>query len=202
MASIVVGLDLSLAATGMVRLAVGADHIEGELAKLVKSKPTEEKSPTAEMHRLLTIKEEIRSFLEIEQPDLVAIEGLAFMARNTTALVQLAGLSYLVREWLVLKRIHFVIVAPTTLKKFIVGKGNAQKDLMMMETYKRYDRTYTDNNECDAHALAQVCLALRGDNTRPLTAFQEQVVNLLKIQYEKNDEEGGNKKASKEVCTA
>jgi len=67
-----------------------------------------------------------------------SIEGMAFMAKNTTSLVQLAALNYMVREWIVYDENKFIIVAPSSLKKFITGKGNAHKDLMMMTVYKKY----------------------------------------------------------------
>lgn len=184
--SIVVGLDLSLAATGVVTLGILRDGEELEFSDLIKTKPDSEKTPLAEIERLLRIKQGIIEIIEKVHSGLclVVIEGLAFSIRNTTALVQLAGLNYLIREYLLLRKIPFVIVAPTTLKKFITSKGNAQKDLMLLETFKRYGRTYTDDNLCDGHALAQVGLALLGKNKVPLDRAQTEVLTLLTPQYE------------------
>jgi Holliday junction resolvasome RuvABC endonuclease subunit len=141
--STIVGLDLSLTGTGMVVLDNGSIMTK----KLIKTKPTA-KNPLKEVERLLTIKAEITSELERVKPDLVLVEGLAFGARNATATMQLAGLNYLIREYLAVKKLPFVVVAPTTLKKFILGKGVGPKDVMLLETFKRYGISFMDNNLC------------------------------------------------------
>lgn len=177
--STIAGLDLSLTGTGMVILDNGSVMSK----KLIKTKPTL-KTPLAEIIRLLTIKAEITKELERVNPDLVLIEGMAFSVRQTTAVMQLAGLNYMVREYLAIKKIPFVIVAPTTLKKFIIGKGVGPKDLMMLEVYKNFGVSFLDPDTCDAFALAQCGVALKGENRKRLTKPQEEVVNLLKMQYE------------------
>jgi len=78
--------------------------------------------------------------------------------------------------------IPFIIVAPTSLKKFITGNGAAKNDVMLMETFKRYGVTILDDNECDAYGLAQVGLALLNGNSKSTTKLQEEVLTLLKKQ--------------------
>jgi crossover junction endodeoxyribonuclease RuvC len=86
----------------------------------------------------------------------------------------------MMREALAKEFIKFVIVAPSTLKKFVTGKGNAPKDLMLMEVYKRYGVTFTDDNLCDGFALAKVAHVLTtGDK---VTKFQQEVIDLLNKQ--------------------
>lgn len=48
----------------------------------------------------------------------------------------------------------FLTVSPTSLKKFVTGKGNSNKDLMMLEVFKRWGYSSTTNNVADAVALA------------------------------------------------
>jgi Holliday junction resolvasome RuvABC endonuclease subunit len=115
-------------------------------------------------------------------PDLVLIEGLAFMARNTTALVQLAGLNYLMRILLDEFEWPFVIVAPSSLKKFITQKGNADKNVMMMTVYKDYGHEFMDDNVCDGYSLAVCGQAVLGNPLKDLTIPQKEVINLLKSQ--------------------
>jgi crossover junction endodeoxyribonuclease RuvC len=50
---------------------------------------------------------------------------------------------------------HYLMVAPTALKKFITGKGNAKKELMLMKIFKRYGLEFENNNLADAYALAR-----------------------------------------------
>jgi len=95
--------------------------------------------------------------------------------------VQLAALNYLTRELIYDINKEFIIVAPTSLKKFITGKGNSGKDIMILETYKRYGVSFDDNNICDAFSLAKVGEALYNKKIK-LTKPQAEVINLLKEQ--------------------
>ena len=74
-------------------------------------------------------------------------------------------------------------MTPTTLKKFITGKGAGPKDVMLLETYKRYGISFLDNNLCDAFGLAQCGVALLKENKEPLLSFQKEVCNTLAPQY-------------------
>lgn len=115
-------------------------------------------------------------------PTIAVIEGIAFMARNTASLAQLAALNYMTRSLVYNYRTPFVIVAPTSLKKYITGSGVAEKGTLMMEIYKRYGVTIRDNNEADAYGLAQIGLALNGGNSKDITKKQQEVLDLVKKQ--------------------
>jgi len=178
---ITVGIDLSLTGTGVVILKDG--NILDK--KLIKSKPSGDK-PKDEVIRLKNIVKDIYNTIFLNDkiglpfPDLVAIEGIAFMARNTGSIMQLAALNYMTREIVNDKNIPFVMVAPTTLKKFITGKGIGPKDVMMLDIYKKYHVSFTDNNLADAFGLAKVAEALLGDDKH--TKRQEETINILKKQ--------------------
>lgn len=47
-------------------------------------------------------------------------------------------------------------VTPTMLKKYVTGKGHAEKDGMRMEVLKRWAYESTDNNDADAYALMRL----------------------------------------------
>lgn len=178
---ITVGLDLSLTKTGYA--IVGGDGIV--LASgVIKSKPSGD-SPLAETQRIVKIAEEVVQKIDEvcleDDPVLVAIEGLAFMAKGTS-LVQLAGLNYLIRTLLAQFHWPFLIVAPTTLKKFITGSGKGDKDMMMMSVFKNYGFESMDNNECDSYALAVCGMALLGNPLKELGIPQKEVISLLKKQ--------------------
>ena len=176
------GIDLSLTGTGVVLL-----DEKGELKhqKLIKSKKDGDR-PIDELLRLERIRDEVEKEIMSSgwEPKIVCVEGLAFMARNTTALVQLAALNYLIRGMLYSLAIDFVIVAPTTLKKFVTGKGNADKNIVLMEIYKRYDQTFTDDNLGDAYGLAQIALSIH-DGEFATTQEQKAVLKTLEHQYAK-----------------
>ncbi|MBW2559181.1 MAG: crossover junction endodeoxyribonuclease RuvC [Deltaproteobacteria bacterium] len=171
-----IGVDTSLVSTGLVILIDGKLHCR----ETIKSKPTKEKTPKAELKRIIRIVEAIADTMDEYKPEVLVIEGLAFMARNTTALVQLSALNYMVRHEAYKRSIPFYVVAPTSLKKFITGKGNSQKDQMMLETYKRYGVSILDNNECDAYGLARIGYAMTGKDK--IISLQQEVLDLLKKQ--------------------
>jgi len=177
---LVIGIDPSLCETGIIGLRGG----KVEFSHLVKSKKTGD-TPLAELDRLRDITNEIEFILDKYKPKLVMIESLAFMARNTTALAQLCGLNYFIRN-VAYKSYTTYMVTPTGLKKFIASKGNCQKDLMMLETYKKYKISFTNNNSCDAHALARVGEAILNPDLK-LNQQQQEVVAVIKKQYEKNN---------------
>lgn len=170
------GLDLSLTSTGVIQLEEG--KIIGR--QVLKSLKRGDK-PIDDLRRLIDLREDIRHLIKHYNVDVAVVEGLAFLARNTQALTQLAGLNYMVKEMLAEMKIPFYIVAPSALKKFITGKGNCAKELMLLETYKRYGESFSDDNLCDAYGLAKIGEAIITKDIK-LTKPQEEVVKLVQKQ--------------------
>ena len=172
----VLGIDPSLTGTGVVTLSgrgkvLSADHIR---SYPVKTYPLEVK-------RIRGITDTVLS--AAEGCSLAVMEGLAFMAHNTTALVQLSALNYFIREGLMNMEIPFIIVAPSSLKKFVTGKGNAKKDSIFLEVYKRWGESFTNDNEADAYGMAQIAWVLANPGVeKGLPEFQQEVITLLKTQ--------------------
>ena len=177
---IIAGVDLSLTGTGLIVLNDGKVTRQ----ELIKTKPT--KSAKEEVLRLRRIVDQLLVVIKDECPNVVIIEGMAFMARNTTALVQLAGLNYLLRDELVKLGIPFVIVAPTSLKKFITGAGNTSKDQIMLHVFKKWDVTLLNDNLADAFGLAKCGEALIG-KVGKLTQPEAEVIKLLQPQWINRD---------------
>lgn len=176
--SCIVGLDLSLTGTGVIVLKEG----KLDCQQLIKSKPPADKSYLTETRRLMKIRDQIAEIVDNKKPVLAVIEGMAFSIRSTTALTQLSGLNYMTREMLIERNIPFIIVAPTSLKKFVTGSGAAKKDVMLLETFKRYGISFADDNLADSHALARCGLALLGEEEGKLTLKQQEVIKLLNEQ--------------------
>ena len=178
---ITAGLDLSLVKTGF---AVVEDNGNVLSSGIIKSRPSGDK-PIEETRRIVKIAEDtvqkIDNILSSKNPDLVVIENLAFMAQGTS-LTQLAGLNYLIRILLDEFKWPWILVAPTSLKKFITGSGKGDKDMMMMAVYKNYGFEAKNNDENDAYALAVCGLAVLGKPLIKLTKPQSEVVDLLKKQ--------------------
>jgi crossover junction endodeoxyribonuclease RuvC len=167
----IIGIDPSLTNTGLV-------IIEDNKFKAIniKTKPTN--TVIEELKRLLTI----RDGFKLDGVDIAVMEGVAFGIRKTSALSQLSALNYLIRERLYREKVPFIIVPPTVLKKFITSRGNAKKEEMLLETYKRYEVSFNDNNTCDAYGLAKIGEAVI-DKSIKILAFQKDIINNLREQY-------------------
>jgi len=144
---IVMGLDLSLTATGVVAVDDNWRIVE---RRLITSTPKEENTP-----RLTKIAISIMLSVGKIRPDLVTIEGPAFGISKTTSIFQLGELAGIVKRDLFTTNFPFIIVPPSQLKKFVTGKGNAKKDLMLLAVHKKYGEDFEDDNLCDAYVLAR-----------------------------------------------
>ena len=89
--------------------------------------------------------------------EVVAVEGLAFGARGQ-AMLDLAGLGWVVRLALAEAGVRFVDIPPSTLKKFATGKGNAAKPEMLAAAIRRLGYEGHQADEVDALWLLQAAL--------------------------------------------
>jgi len=142
-----VGVDLSLTETGLVVL----DRNFKILQQILVST-----NPTVNIEcRISEIKESIWKFFN--KDSVIYIEGLSFGSRGGKML-ELGGLHYYIRTHLYLTGFDFKTVPPTSLKKFITGKGNCKKELMLLKVYKKFGIEFDNNNLCDAYSLARLAV--------------------------------------------
>lgn len=148
----VMGLDPSLVSTGVVVIHPQDNVFHAAIKTKAGTETTE---------RIDQIARKVMELVTLHQPDLIVVEGLAFGARGQSML-DLAGLHHILRRDLMLHRVE--VVPPTTLKKFVTGKGNAKKDQMRLFVFKRWGVEFLTTDETDAYALAQWGQALlRGE---------------------------------------
>lgn len=152
---VLVGLDPSLRGTGCVVLqSESKDVLQTELISTSSTDCIE--------YRIDTIWKELVSRVfypyktEIEH---VGLESLAFGAKGQRR-DQLAGLHYRIRVGLFtgFPRIPVVLVSPSSLQKFVTGKGRVKKNMMMLSCYKKFGFEPSDDNICDAYCLARFIL--------------------------------------------
>ena len=74
----------------------------------------------------------------------------------------MAKLNGIVEFWLWHRRIPYVLVAPSTLKKFILSSGKAEKSFIVREVYKAYALDAGTDDEADACVLAHIGACLTG----------------------------------------
>jgi crossover junction endodeoxyribonuclease RuvC len=144
----VVGLDLSLTATGVAVIdTVCAVHY----TTVIQTKEKEYK-------RLRCIVREIRdTIFDNTNVDLVVVEGPSYGSTGR-AFHQIAGLWWLVTYILTVNEQPFAVVPPTSAKLYLTGSGRASKDDMVREATRRFDWFKGDNNQADALALCAMGL--------------------------------------------
>ena len=149
----ILGLDLSLNHTGWCSFTIG------EPGSLEYGVHDQEKSQRSDIEKM----DSILNWLEPRLlPDTaVLIEGFAFGARGN-AVVQLAGLQYLVRHRMFKKAVPFKLVTPNQAKKFLTGKQHCDKNLIIKEVLKRYRIDVDDDNVADAINLNKIGQAFLG----------------------------------------
>ena len=108
---------------------------------------------------LKTIQREVdpveKEFLEIY------LEGYAYCARGASV-ISLGELGGLYRVMLAQKWGGYYEVPPTSMKKFVCGKGNANKNVVLEQCYRKFTKgsdTLKNDNEVDAYCLARFGVA-------------------------------------------
>lgn len=164
----VLGLDLSLTGTGFVVLD---DHAHVITAGTIKTK-------NVGMPRLHEIKMYVNNLLQSYQPTQVCVEGYSMGSRAGQAF-SIGELGGIIRLMLWHTSTRYQDVPPTSLKKFVTGKGTAMKDEIMLHVFKRWGWEPGDNNQADAYGLARIAWHLE-HGTQGLIAPQLEVMKGLK----------------------
>jgi len=163
----VAGLDLSLKLTGLVVLDVDT----GTLIDCRSIKPKGKG-----LWRCRWLRNHLIGAMDKHRPVKIAIEGYAYGMRGQ-GVYQLGELGGIVRLGLMEAGVSIMDVPPATLKKFVTGKGNAKKELMMLAVYKRWGVSCSEHDEADAYGLAQLARATVTDVK--LAKFQREALKAL-----------------------
>lgn len=163
---IFIGLDLSLASTGVATI-----HGDIITVRRVTSKATQgDTADTAA--RLTRIVADILGVIPLADHTHVAIEGPSYASVGFGQHVR-GGLWWMVRAELAREGVDTIIAAPATVKKYATGKGNAGKDAVLAAVIKRYPQVdVTGNDEADALVLAAIAARVYG---APIEASLPQV---------------------------
>lgn len=137
---LVVGVDLSLTATGIAHLSRRG---------LVTDTLAEKSRGLIRLRRLAATITALTA-----SANLVCVEGPAYSQGLAAGYHERAGL-----HWLLLDRLWdtgkpVAVIGPSVLKKFATGKGNASKDAMILAAARRFPTFVGDNNQADALWLA------------------------------------------------
>lgn len=144
------GLDIALANNGVCLL--------DEESNIVISKVIETKSSDVIEYRIESLCNEVTKIIDEYENhlDRIYLEGVSYGSNGRT-FSQICGMHYSLRYILYTNYVLPVhIVEPTKLKKYITGKGNCRKDLILLNVYKKYGVEFDDDNLADAFVLAMM----------------------------------------------
>jgi Holliday junction resolvasome RuvABC endonuclease subunit len=111
-----------------------------------------------------------------ETANVIVMEGYSFGSMpGQSRIHELGGI---VRYHLAREQHNWLEVPPSTLKKFLTGKGNADKNVVLKEVYRRYGLDLNDDNMADAFGLAKIGEAMI--STAGLPVFQVEVIEGIK----------------------
>lgn len=147
------GLDLSLATSGICLIDNETNIVNCEVFRTNSSDPIEK--------RILEINDYICDLISNYYDDLKSIylEGISFGSTGRS-FSEICGVHYYIR--CSISKIYgldnniLTLIQPTTLKKFVTGKGQCKKELMLLYVYKNYGVEFNDNNLADAYSLARM----------------------------------------------
>lgn len=104
------------------------------------------------VQRLKFIKGTFTQLVGRAEPEILVLEGYSMGSRTgkTFDIGELGGMFKLEADY---HGMTTLIVSPSTLKKWVTGKGNADKKQMKAAVRKRWKYDFKSDDECDAVAL-------------------------------------------------
>jgi Holliday junction resolvasome RuvABC endonuclease subunit len=153
-ATVTVGIDQSL--TGFAITVLNVEKPEQYLTWVYKS-------PYFGIERLADIREwlidnlnyieEHWSIIDVAMEGTVLASHAALVLGELSATVRLAIFDFFGNDD---DRRFPLKIPPMTLKKYAAGKGNAKKQEMLLQIYKRWGIEFNDDNAADSYALARL----------------------------------------------
>lgn len=103
------------------------------------------------VERLADIVGKIGEIIDKYNIDFVTLEDYSFgsKGRATFSLGEMCGC---IKYYLFSRDIEFLIIPINTWKKFLCG-GNVGKDMILLAAYKKWNKEFKNNNECDAFCM-------------------------------------------------
>lgn len=153
---VTIGIDQSL--TGFALTVMSIDDPTKHLTWVYKS-------PYFGVERLVDIRQWLLDTFDYIQTELhmnivdVAMEGTVLASQAALVLGELSATVRLTIYDLFDEgdeRRYPLRVPPMTLKKYAAGKGNAKKQEMLLQIYKRWNVEFNDDNAADSYALARL----------------------------------------------
>ncbi len=146
------GLDVALANSGLCLLNKDSEIIISEVLKTKKDDIIEE--------RIKQICEFVHNIILGYSIQSIYLEGLSYGSTGQS-FSEMCGVHYCLRcmiyEDFDLNKLS--IITPSQLKKFITGKGNCKKDLILLNVYKKFGIEFENSDLADSYVLAKMSLS-------------------------------------------
>jgi len=142
------GIDPSFTSSGLVILSSDGNVFRELNIKTASNETTEE--------RILFIEKKINDLIsDLDfSKIIVGIEGPSFMSKGN-ALLNIGALNYYLRIFLFKNKIKYIVIPPKKLVKFVIGRGNGSKALMLKYVYKKWGYDTEIDDLADAYSLAR-----------------------------------------------
>jgi len=148
-----IGIDPSFTGLAIVSIDENADILDQNLLSTDSKTEVEDRL----LYLVETTMDHIQDQNLVYLPNMIYMEGIAFSRKSQYA-HQLGALHFMLRVYMKVANLPYQIKTPQQLKKFVTGKGNCKKDLMLLKTFKRWGLEFEDDNLCDAYGLARMAL--------------------------------------------
>lgn len=143
------GLDLSFTGTGFFLIKEDGTH----QAFQINTKPDDF---SGDIERADAIVNFIINNIKDVHITLIGIQDY-FSGKQPVSVIKLAILGTMIRSRLLDGGYSLMTFAPTQVKKFETGAGNAMKDNMLKSVFKKHNFDTGSNNIADACAIAYLC---------------------------------------------
>ncbi|MFC4373330.1 hypothetical protein ACFO5K_04375 [Nocardia halotolerans] len=176
----VIGIDLSLTATGIAQSRVGEQTAD---LRVIETTGRKNDRWIDRWHRLGYITHTISHHVIVNAPTLAVIEAPAY-ASNTGAMHDRSGAWWLTYSMLADEGVPILPVAPNIRAKYATGKGNASKDEVLAAAVRRYPLLDINSNDtADAVILMAIGRRLIGDPIDDLPAKHLEALATLEIPH-------------------
>ena len=164
-----IGIDPSLTGCAVV--------VVNEKGNLVDSQRFENKLRGVE--RLIYIRDKVLRIISCyDGIQGIGIEGYARGASNRRE--EAGELGGILRVMFYELQIPWIDIAPSQIKKFATGKGNAPKDHVLLAVYKKWGVEFRTNDEADAFVAAQIVRAMEISEYEELLKYEIEVLGKLR----------------------
>ena len=143
-----IGIDPSYNGFAIMVLDIEGKIIQQELLKSKSDDEIEE--------RIMSLEQDFKFICDIDNLEVVYLEG--HIISKGSFVLQMAALNYYIRIFFRKNNINYKVITPGNLKKYVTGKGNSKKELILLKTYKKWNIEFDDNNLADAYGLARMAV--------------------------------------------